>query len=409
MNVRSASMTLFARIIAMIGPICVSIITARALGAEGRGLYFLVITYAQIAAQFGNLGLHSSNTYLVAAHPERRSAILANSIVVASIGGVLATVPIIAWFGLTDDDTSAAIRYTYLLAPLLVMFLLITNIAVAIGQVQLFNALTILSGALALTCAFLAALFDAGTEQFLWAAIIAIFSASVVGIIALLPHCDWRLRLDFSLLRKGFGYGTRAYLATLAGFLMNRTGVMVLQSQGNLEVVGQFSIAQQIVDALILLPSTVGLLLKPALLRMSNSADRVSTMWRTACILSAIMFVMLAIIGILTPTIVPLVFGIEYQAAVPLVLTFLPSALLMSFIIVVSQFLSAEGFPIAQTVTWFVATAFHIVLSMLLLPEYGALAISISYGITSVLVLASLIHIAHRLSKNAESAEITSS
>ena len=43
--------TMFARAVAMIGPFGVSIITARVLGPEDRGHYFLIISYAQIAAQ----------------------------------------------------------------------------------------------------------------------------------------------------------------------------------------------------------------------------------------------------------------------------------------------------------------------------------------------------------------------
>jgi O-antigen/teichoic acid export membrane protein len=406
LNAHSAITTLVARIAAMVGPIGVSIITARALGAEGRGLYFLVITYAQIAAQFGNMGLHSSNTYLTAAYPERRSAVLTNSIVVSLLGGVLATTPVIAWFGLADERSWTAIRYTYLLAPLLILFLLISNIAVAIGRVPLFNLLTILYGVFALLFAGIAALFNAGAEQFLWAAIISLLVASVIGIMALLPHCNWRLKLDWRLFRQGLGYATRAYLATLAGFLMNRVGVIVLQWEGKLDDVGHFSIAQQIADALILLPSTVGLLLMPNLLRMMNSTERASTMWRTAFILSGIMFVILAFIGVLTPIFLPLVFGSEYNSAVPLVLAFLPSVLVMSFIIAVSQFLSAEGFPIAQVVTWLVATAVHIVLSTWLLAIIGALAIPVSYGIVSLFILGSLSVLAHRLTKRLKAAEV---
>lgn len=406
MKAHSAIATLAARITAMIGPIGVSVVTARAMGAEGRGLYFLVITYAQIAAQFGNMGLHSSNTYLTAAYPERLSAILTNSILVSLVGGVLATTPVIAWFGLADARSWIAIRYTYLLAPLLILFLLVSNIAIAIGRVSLFNQLTILYGFLALLFASLVAYFDAGTEQFVWAAILSLLVACLIGIVALLPHCGWKLKLDWKLFRQGFGYSTRAYLATLAGFLMNRIGVIILQREGDLDVVGYFSIAQQIADALLLLPSTVGLLLMPNLLRMLTSTERASAMWKTAFILSGIMFMLLIAIGVLTPVLLPLIFGLEYDAAVPLVLAFLPSVLLMSFIIAVSQFLSAEGFPVAQVVTWLVAAALHIALSMWLLSRIGALAIPISYGVASLFVVGSLSALAHRLTKKLKSSKV---
>ena len=59
---RDVATTLIARVIAMIGPFGVSIITARLLGPEERGRYFVIIAAAQIAAQIANLGLHASNS-----------------------------------------------------------------------------------------------------------------------------------------------------------------------------------------------------------------------------------------------------------------------------------------------------------------------------------------------------------
>src|SRR5437763_17124117 len=55
-----------------------SIVTIRWMTPGQRGAYFLVYTLAQTLAQFGNLGLHSSNTYLVARTRSLGGALLAN-------------------------------------------------------------------------------------------------------------------------------------------------------------------------------------------------------------------------------------------------------------------------------------------------------------------------------------------
>src|SRR5437588_9758412 len=44
-----------------------SIATARLLGPYGRGIYGAAIVLVTLASQFGNLGLHVSNTFYVAA------------------------------------------------------------------------------------------------------------------------------------------------------------------------------------------------------------------------------------------------------------------------------------------------------------------------------------------------------
>src|SRR5690606_12780995 len=66
---------------------------------------------------------------------------------------------------------------------------------------------------------------------------------------------------------RGVAYAFRAYLAALLGFLMLRVGTIALQQNATLADLGQFSIAAQIADALILVPSTVALLLFPNLVR----------------------------------------------------------------------------------------------------------------------------------------------
>src|SRR6185295_16698317 len=55
--------TVAVRLLIVAGGFVSSVITARLLSPAGRGEYFLVVTLAQTLAQFGNLGLQSSNTY----------------------------------------------------------------------------------------------------------------------------------------------------------------------------------------------------------------------------------------------------------------------------------------------------------------------------------------------------------
>ena len=400
MTIQSTFFTVLARLLAMGGPFGVSIITARALGPEDRGLYFLVVSYAQIAAQIGNMGLQSSNTYLVAGHPERVRAILTNSLIVSLVLGPLAAWLIVSWFGAdATPDAWASILTAMVLAPLLILFLLVSNIAVAIGRVVLYNFLIILSGSLALGTAGMAAWLEADTTQFLWAAAAGVILASLIGVLALMPQCRWSLRPSLAMFRSGVSYSMRAYLATLAGFLMNRVGILVLEQQADMAVVGQFSVAQQITEALVLLPSTVGLLLKPSLLRMSTRAERGAATRRVALKLAAVMAILLLLVAAATPFFLPFLFGTDYQPAVPYLLAFLPSVFLLSVVIAVSQFLSAEGFPLAQVVVWIVATVLHAVITAALIPRFGAMAIPLSFTLNTALILLCLILIATHMNR----------
>ena len=404
MDIRSVSVTFLARIIAMAGPFGVSIVTARALGPEDRGAYFLIVSYAQIASQIANLGLHSSNTYMVADNKTLAGRLLGNGLSVALVVGPLLALPIAIGLGWPDligiggsgSSLGSPVLFAVMLTPLLVAFLYTTNMAVAVQHIALFNALTIMMGVLTIGAAGLVWASGGALYEFLWAAVIALFVGTVIGMLALARGPDFNLRIDLQLLRQGVGYAVRAWLATLFGFVLMRAGVVVLQWQGELSVVGQFSIAQQIGDALILLPSTVALLLFPDLVRTSDPETRWRNTRKAAVWLGSAMAVICLGIAVVAPWVVPFVFGAEYQPAVDLVNGILVSVFVMSLITVVSQFLSAAGFPWSQVITWIIGCALHVGLSVILVPQYGALGVVFSLAITTSLILITLCCIAWR-------------
>ena len=391
--------TVLARAVAMIGPFGVSIITARVLGPEDRGQYFLIVSYAQIAAQMANLGLQTSNTYLVANKPELVGRLLVNSFYVTAIVTPIVALAIVIFIGRPEllgfaapsgASLGSEAFVAVLLAPLIVLFLYIVNMAVGIGRIQLFNGLTILSGVAAVGTAAAVGLYHGGTADFLFAAAGAVAVSCVVGGMLVLSGTSVPLSFDIPLFRKGALFGLKVYVSGFLSFLMMRVGVIALQQRSDLLEIGQFSIATQIADALILLPGTVGLLLFPSLLRMEGE-DRRTAMWRVFRRLGALMIALLAAGALLIPWILPVIFGVAYQKAVLLTLAMLPSVLIVSMITVLSQYLAAEGYPWRQVTAWLAGFAVQAGLSYWLAGEFGgfgvAIALTVSSGVVFVLLL----------------------
>jgi len=69
------------------------VLTARVLGPEGRGQYFLGVTLMTLGAQLATLGFHSSNTYQLSRREDALRGLVANSFwYSAGAGAVLAAV-----------------------------------------------------------------------------------------------------------------------------------------------------------------------------------------------------------------------------------------------------------------------------------------------------------------------------
>lgn len=398
-GMRDIITTLLARGVAMAGPFGVSIITARVLGPEDRGQYFLIYSYAQIAAQIANFGLHSSNTYLGARNPHRVGPLLVNSLYVATFVAPAVALLVVLVFGRPDllhlpfgngDPVGPAAFTAVFLAPLLVAYLYITNMAVAIARINLFNILTIFGGLAIVVAASAAGIAGGGTVAFLLAVAGGFATACVLGSIYLLRGRVVRLSFDVGMFRDGVAFALRAYFATLFGFLLLRVAVLALQQEASLEEVGQFSIAMQIMDALVTIPGMVGLLVFPALVR-SEKADRWNALWGVFLRLGALMFALLALLALLIPFAMVPIFGEAYRPAIGITIALFPATFIISLISILSQYLAAEGFPWRQVAAWVVGFAAQAIMSFAFAEKYGALGIAAGLTISTLLVFAVLL------------------
>src|SRR5215469_11623696 len=77
---RQVAGTYATQISALVLGLLVSIAVARSLGPAGRGEYAVAMAIGTLGVQFGNLGLHASNTFQVATDRRHLPVLLANSL-----------------------------------------------------------------------------------------------------------------------------------------------------------------------------------------------------------------------------------------------------------------------------------------------------------------------------------------
>jgi O-antigen/teichoic acid export membrane protein len=387
--------TLAARAFAMIGPFVVSIITARVLGPEDRGRYFLVLALAQIGAQMANLGLQSSNTYLVADRRELVGPIAANSFLISFAVAPIVTLLVvlasswpqsIGFEGPAGSSLGPLALAAVILAPFLVISLYISNLAIGVGRVQLFNAMTIGYGVVSVAIAAGIAMVGGSTISFVLGAVVSLAVPVLLGARSLLAGVAVPFRFDVELFRSGMAFAAKAYLATMFGFIMTRVGAFALQHRASLEEVGQFSVAVQLADGLTMLPSTIAILLFPELVR-AKQHQRWESTWRTFRALGAIMLVILAVFYALAPWLVALMFGPSFAKAAVVLRALLPSVMMISMMAVISQYLAAEGFPIIQVIAWFVGLLAQTALSYWVADKWGGIGVALCFALSNAVVL----------------------
>lgn len=378
--------TLLVRLLLIAAGFLSSIVTARFLGPEGRGVFFYWTTLAAFAIQFGNLGLHSSNTYLLTKGHARLSALAANSLWVSVAGGLVLGGALIIYIYFTNGlyvDDLKLILPTVFLIPAGLYFLFATNLLVADGRIGEYNAFELVSRYIVLFAMLFAAWYWRTPQALL-------IVVSLLALLVCLPlyirlqNIDALYGLNLNLFRVGFTYSIRAYLATALGFIVLRANIFFLHRYSDSIDFGIWSIAMQMMDVLIVIPSTVALVLLPRLMRSDQSYRLMSTQ---VGIVAWIMLCLCIIVILFANQVIVFVYGENFEPAYNMILCSLPGVFALGLISIISQYLASEGMPLSLVIIWLVGAISQLIFAFLLVPGYGGLGAMISLSVSYVLIL----------------------
>jgi O-antigen/teichoic acid export membrane protein len=382
----------------LIGAFAASIVTARTLGPSGRGSYALVVTLSATAVQLGNLGLHSSNTYVVAQRRDELPVLLANSLwvsLVVGLGGSLALTAAVVGFDLFPQTPAHDLWFTVALVPPSLFFLLGINLLIGIGEVRKFNLFEAGSAFVVLTLLAIAAAGGRGVSGLLAASAAAwwlIGGALLVTLRRHAGHGSWRF--DRPSFRSAAGYAGRAYVVALLGFLTLRAGVFLLARLAGPDQVGYFSVAAQVTDVLALLPTAAAVVIFPSLVR-----DRSSSWPRTvraAVETGAILLVLSVVTALIAPELVRWAFGAEFAPAAVTIRWMLPGVVALGITSVISQHLAAHGMPARMVAVWIATLVVVVGLGRALIPVHQDTGAAVAYSAAYVVLLVLMVAVAAR-------------
>ncbi|HEY0723474.1 MAG TPA: polysaccharide biosynthesis C-terminal domain-containing protein [Pyrinomonadaceae bacterium] len=382
--------TFATRVVMIFNSLAAGIIIAHWLGAEGVGQLAVINVAVATIVQLGSFGLPSSNTYFIAQDQARfRSAALnslmfalgAGSILALALSAVAAMRP--DWFGL------ASVRLVQIAAisiPFQLLTLIGLNILLAVGKVRQFNILDLVSQSFVLinaACVWLLVKGDLGT-LIVWNTAASVLVSIVIALLLVisaktLAQSKWRA--DVALLRRMITYGLKFHISILAGAIIIRADLLVVNHFRGPAEAGVYSVASQFALLLMLLPGVIATLLFP---RVTTEQDargettclvtRYTTFVMFICCIAAVPFSLL----------LPLVYGAQFYDATGLLWILLPGVFLMGLESVLVQHFNALGLPKAIPIYWVVTLAINLALVFTLVPRYGAqgaaIASTISYA-----------------------------
>jgi O-antigen/teichoic acid export membrane protein len=380
----------------ILNSVAAGIIVARWLGAKGVGELAVINVAVATVVQLGSFGLPSSNAYFVAQDQERFRAAAINSLIFALLVGSVLALALSAtgafrpgWFGFVSPEL---IRIAAISIPFQLITLIGLNILLAVGKVKEFNLLDLAGQSFVLLNAVLVLILlnrGLGTLVTLNTAVALLVSIVVATLLVLsartLVQSQWRA--DMSLLRRMIAYGIKFHVSILAGAIMLRADLLVVNHFRGPEEAGVYSVASQFALLLMLLPGVIATLLFPRVTAEQDArgettclVTRYTTFIMFLCCLAAVPFSLL----------LPLLYGSAFSDATRLLLILLPGVYLMGLESVLVQHFNALGLPRAIPVYWVITLVLNLFLVFALVPRFGAqgaaIASSISYAAIFALV-----------------------
>ena len=382
--------TFAARVLMIFNSVAAGIIVARWLGAEGVGALAVINVAVATIVQLGSFGLPSSSTYFIAQDQAHFRAAAINSLIFAlGIGSILALCLSLTaalrpdWFGFVSPDL---IRIAAISIPFQLVVLIGLNILLALGKIKEFNLLDLASQSFVLINAVLVLLvLKQGLATLVTlntaAAILVSIVVTLLLVISGKSIVQSRWRGDIALLRRMIVYGLKFHISILAGAIIIRADLLVVNHFRGAAEAGVYSVASQFALLLMLLPGVIATLLFP---RVTSEQD---ARGETTCLVSRyttlIMFVC-CLAAVPLSLLLPWIYGQAFADATRLLLILLPGVYLIGLESVLVQHFNALGLPRAIPLYWLATLVLNLILVFALVPRFGAqgaaIASTISYA-----------------------------
>lgn len=393
------------RIVLMGVGLVTTVVVARVLGPEGRGIYGVAVATGALGIQFGNLGLHTANVYLVARDPDSLPNLAGNSLAVSfGFGGLLAVVLACVFFVYPNLISlhGAILQLALGWIPFGLAYLLMQNLMLGIHDVRGYNLLEVVNKVLPLILITSLVLIDQSSVSRFFAA----------GFVALLISCFWmwrRLRVSFtrrvsfsaSLFRGSIRYAAKAYLAAFFAFLVLRCDLFMVEHMLGAEQAGYYSIASSMADYVSVIAVIVGTVLFPKLSSMTDVEAKLLLTYKAIWGTIGLLLPILLISSLLARPAVHLLFGTAFLPTSSAFVWLMPGMLFLGINTVAVQFLNSIGYPKSVVIIWGLCTIFNIVLNLWAIPHYGIVGASVVSSISYFLAFFFILQVIRRVGQSA--------
>jgi len=396
--IKGTAVTFTSGIIKLLIGVGTSVVLARVLGPEGRGVYALAMLLPSLIVTFCNLGIGSATVYYVARKEFRCQEILGNNVLLSvGIGGVgiLAGLVVVFFFGETvfPGVPTNYLLLALVLVPIEMFFSYVIYVLLGAQRIKEFNYIQIVQSIIFLGFIVLALLgLRAGVSGAILAVLLTWLIVDVL-VFYLVKRVvgGMDLRPNTSYMKQAATYGAQVYLGNNLWFLNLRVDMFFVNGFLGSAAAGLYSVGVGLVEKLGMVPQAASTVLFP---RVAAETEEQRQKEFTPLVARTVLWVTAAgalVMVLFSRWIILLLYSEAFLPAVSALQALLVGTVALSASQVLFNDIAGRGHPILNIYAGLLSLIVNIILNIVWIPKHGiigaAWASTMSYSVNLLATL----------------------
>lgn len=383
--------TLLTRFIFLFGGFIASVLLARLLGPEGKGIVTAIFVVPLLIVSFADMGIRQATAYYVGKGYYKLSEMISSIAFLWLITSILGVIIVFIYFlfGSSDKYSWTILTVALTAIPIKLIEQYAKGVMLGKNQIGTINVSQLLRVLVNIAAILLLVwLLDLGVFG---AALVQLVIGLAVAVYYLFHICKYN-RIRFKpvspipklLFLKGFSFAAVLFIINLN----YRIDIMILDYMVPPEDIGIYSIGTNVAELLWQLPAAVGMVLFAKSANTQISTDAVERSTAILRLVLPIMIITSFLIAIVAPILIQIVYGTEFVEAGNVLRLLLPGVIAITISKVLHPDLAGRGHPLYALRVFVLSLIINVVLNFILIPGYGingaALASTISYMVAGI-------------------------
>jgi len=381
----------------------ISILLARGLGKEQRGIYTLAVLLPELLVTFSNLGVAQATVFFISRKKiPPNQTISDNTTLALWIGfGSMIIGGIIILYGSSIFFPNVPVSLL-ILSLFIIPFSLSINYLNAIFQgLQDFKHYNLIGMASQLVMLALVIIFVWVFEFSSAGAMLAYIGSNLFGVLFLFilllktigaPN-RWKLLLDFHYIHQITNFSIKSHISNSLTYLNYRIDNLLLNRIAGPTPVGLYSISVGLSERLWVPSTAVGAVIFPRIASLAEGDTRREEITPLTTRFIFLLSIIIALISVpLLVWLLPILYSSDYLGSIQPLILLIPGTVAFNVGRILANDISGRGKPELNILVSFFALIINIIANLILIPIYNAsgsaLASTISYTSLAVITIA---------------------